>query len=129
MIIEELEQNFKMLEDGEDKFSYLIELGKLLPSFPNELKTEENKIYGCSSNVWFNYVNKNGKYEFLFESDALIVKGLLFVLYIIFNSKQLSEIKQIDVMNIFENIGLKSILSNQRQVGLMSVIEKIKSIN
>ncbi len=128
MTIEELKQNFEMLEDGEDKFAYLIELGKNLPLFPETLKDDNHKIYGCSSNVWFDYKKNNDKYEFLFESDALIVKGLLFVVSVIFNSKTIKEIQNIDAMQIFDDIGLSGTLSNQRQVGILSVIEKIKKI-
>ena len=128
MTIEELKQNFEMLEDGEDKFAYLIELGKTLSPFPEVLKNDEHRIYGCSSNVWFDYKKNGDKYEFVFESDALIVKGLLYVVGVIFNSKTIKEISDIDAIKIFDDIGLSGTLSNQRQVGLLSVIKKIKEI-
>lgn len=129
MNIEEIKQNFDLMEDGEEKFAYVIELGKQLSPYPQNKKTEEHKIYGCSSTVWFNKNEIDNKYYFDFESDALIVKGLLFIIKTIFDGKTKEEIKTINANKIFEKIGLKSILSNQRQVGLSSIISKIESEN
>ena len=128
MNIEELKQTFNMLEDSDEKYSFVIELGKQLLPYPLDKKDKEHRIYGCSSSVWFNVKTKDGKYYFDFESDALIVKGLLYIIKSIFNGKNSEEIKQINAMEFFENIGLKSILSNQRQVGLLSIISKIEEL-
>ncbi|MBR1544752.1 MAG: SufE family protein [Alphaproteobacteria bacterium] len=129
MNIEEIKQNFDLMEDAEEKFSFVIELGKQLPPYPKDKKDEEHKIYGCSSTVWFNKTEVENKYYFYFESDALIVKGLLFIIKAIFDGKSKEEIKNINAMEIFENLGLKSILSNQRQVGLSSIIAKIEELS
>ena len=107
MTPEELKNTFNMIDDDDEKFSYIIELGKNLPCYPNEKKNEEHKIYGCSSNVWFNSNKDNDKYYFDFESDALIVKGLLYIIKILFDGKTLQEIKSFDVMKFFDDIGLK----------------------
>ncbi|MGN0929052.1 MAG: SufE family protein [Alphaproteobacteria bacterium] len=129
MTVEDLISNFNMMEEWEDKYSYLIELGRELAPFEAKHKTDECRIYGCSSSVWWNYkVDDNGKYRFAFDSDALIVKGLLYILTVIFNEKTISEIKAINAMEIFDKMGLSSHLSAQRQVGITSVISKIQSI-
>lgn len=128
MNIEELKQTFGMLEDSDEKYAFVIDLGKQLLPYPENKKDDEHKIYGCSSNVWFNINEDKGKYYFDFESDALIVKGLLFIIKSLFDGKNAREIKEIDAMTFFEEIGLKSILSNQRQVGLSSIIKRIESI-
>ncbi len=129
MKIEELKQNFEMLEDTDEKLSYVIELGKTLPSFPVEKKDEEHSIKGCSASVWFDIVKNDNKYNFLFDSDAIIVKGLLFIISVIFNGKTSDEIKTIDAENLIEEIGLKQLLSNQRQVGVKSVIKRLQDLN
>ena len=129
MTTEELKENFAMLGEDDEKFSYIIELGKQLPPYPDDKRDDTHKIYGCSSNVWFDVDNSSGKYSFLFDSDALIVRGLLYIIGVIFNGKSLPEIKSIDATKFFDELGLKSILSNQRQVGLLSIIKKIQDLN
>lgn len=129
MTTEELKENFAMLGEDDEKFSYIIELGKQLSPYPDDKRDDSHKIYGCSSNVWFDVDKASGKYSFLFDSDALIVRGLLYIIGVIFNGKSLSEIKSIDATKFFDELGLKSILSNQRQVGLLSIIKKIQDLN
>lgn len=129
MTVDDLINNFDMMDEWEDKYTYLIELGRELPPFEAKNKTDECRIYGCSSSVWWNYkTDENGRYNFAFDSDALIVKGLLYILTVIFNGKTAPEIKNINVMEIFDKMGLSSHLSAQRQVGISSVISKIQSV-
>lgn len=128
MNIQELEQTFNMFEDNDEKYSYIIELGKQLSPYPKDKKDDNHRIYGCSSSVWFDVKNIDGKYYFDFESDALIVKGLLFIIKTIFDGKNAENIRQTNAMEFFDKIGLKSILSNQRQVGLSSIISKIEEL-
>ncbi len=125
----ELQKNFEMFEDDDDKIAYLLELGKNLPPYPTDKKTSEYKIYGCSSNVWIYTEKINDKYQFYFDSDALIVKGLLFIIYTLVNGKTLSEIRSLSLGKLFEEIGLKPLLSNQRQVGLSAIISQIENLN
>ncbi len=129
MTQDELKNIFNMIEDDDEKFSFIIDLGKQLPPYPQDKKNEAYAIYGCSSNVWFNLTKENDKYYFDFESDALIVKGLLYIIKSLFDGKKLEEIKKVDAMKFFDEIGLKSILSNQRQVGLSSIISRIQNLN
>ena len=126
MSLEEIKNTFEILDDSEEKLSFVIDLGKQLSPYPEDKKDDEHKIYGCSSNVWFNPKSEDGKYYFDFESDALIVIGLLFIIKQIFDGKTLAQIKQINAMDFFDKVGLKPLLSNQRQSGLLSIIEKIE---
>lgn len=129
MTIDDLISNFNMIDDWNDKYSYLIELGREITPFPSEERIEKNRIYGCSTSVWWKYkIDENSKYSFLFDSDALIVKGLLYILMVIFNQKNISEIKNINVFELFNKMGLSEHLSNQRQVGISSVIAKIQNL-
>ncbi len=128
MTIDELINNFNVLDDWEEKYTYLIDLGKQLAPFDEKDKTDENRIYGCSSSVWWKYKIENGKYYFNFDSDALIVKGLLLIISVIFNGSEKTQLKNIDVFKIFDKLGLSSHLSNQRQVGISSVIQKIQNL-
>lgn len=129
MTIDDLISNFNMIDDWNDKYSYLIELSREITPFPSEERIEENRIYGCSASVWWKYkIDENSKYSFLFDSDALIVKGLLYILMVIFNQKNISEIQNINVFELFNKMGLSEHLSNQRQVGISSVIAKIQNL-
>ena len=128
--ISEIRDNLSFCETPEERFSYIIDLGKQLSPYPDDKKDDEHKIYGCSSAIWFTYtIDNDGKCNFLFSSDALIVRGLLFIVATIFNGKKPQEIATVDAQKIFADLGLNSILSNQRQVGLASVIKNIKSLN
>jgi len=128
MQISELVENFEFLDGWEDKYRYLIDLGKKLPPFPEKYKTEEWKISGCQSQVWLvpDFSSAN-KITFIGDSDAAIVKGLMFVVLSVFNNQSPQTIKDIDVDNIFAKIGLEEHLSPSRRNGLKAMVDKIKS--
>ena len=126
MTIEELIDNFSFLENWEDKYRYLIELGEKLEPFSEKMKTEEWQVKGCQSQVWLIPSKLDGKLNFLGDSDAMIVKGLIYIVLLIYNNKSPSEIKDIEVDNIFAKLGLKEHLSPSRRNGLESMIEKIR---
>lgn len=126
MQIEELIENFELLEDWEDKYRYVIELGEGLPAFPEEFRTEEWKVRGCQSQVWLVPAKENGKLLFKGDSDALIVKGLISIVLMIYNNKSPTEIKAVAVDEIFAKLGLQEHLSPSRRNGLISMTEKIK---
>ena len=127
MQIQELIENFQLLDDWEDKYRYLIDLGEKLPPLPNKYKTEEWKISGCQSQVWlvpdFSVADK---ITFIGDSDASIVKGLMYIVLSIFNNQSPQTIKDIDVDDIFAKIGLKEHLSPSRRNGLGALVDKIK---
>ena len=126
MTIEELIDNFSFLENWEDKYRYLIELGEKLEPLSAKMKTEEWLVKGCQSQVWLIPSKKNDKLNFLGDSDAMIVKGVIYIVLLIYNNKSPSEIKEVEVDNIFARLGLKEHLSPSRRNGLEAMIEKIR---
>ena len=129
MNIEELLSNFSFLDDWEDKYRYLIELGEGLPSFPDVYRTDLYKVDGCMSQVWlYPECLADGRYRFLADSDALIVKGLIAIILAAYNGKNSAEIKLVDIESIFESLGLSTHLSPTRRNGFFSMVDKIKRL-
>ncbi len=126
MDINELTENFELLEDWEDKYRYIIELGEQMPPLPEDLKTEEWKVRGCQSQVWLIPEKKDGKLFFKGDSDAAIVKGIIAIVLSIYSGKSAQEIKAADVSGIFSGLGLHEHLSPSRRNGLGAMAEKIR---
>lgn len=130
MTVEELEENFELLDDWEDRYRYIIELGEKLPPLPEEFHTPEWKVKGCQSQVWLiPQVKEAGGEKLLFfhgDSDAIIVKGIIAIVLAIFSGKTSSEILEINVDKIFDKIGLREHLSPNRRNGLVSMVDKIR---
>lgn len=126
MNIEELTENFELLEDWEDKYRYIIDLGEKLPPLDEKFKTEKWKVRGCTSQVWLVPEIKNGIISFKGDSDAAIVKGIVSIVLMIFSNKSAQAIKEIAVENIFAKLGLEEHLSPSRRNGLVSMVEKIR---
>ena len=128
MDIAELTENFEFLDCWEDKYRYIIELGEKLPPLEEKYHTEEWKVPGCQSQVWLVPTkDAEGKISFVGDSDAMIVKGLIAIVLLIFNHKSPSEIKAVAVDDIFAKLGLEEHLSPSRRNGLLSMIGKIKN--
>lgn len=126
MEISELIDNFEFLDGWEDKYRYIIELGEKLSPLAAEFHTEEWKVRGCQSQVWLVPQIQDGKISFSGDSDAMIVKGLIAIVLMIYNHKSPTEIKSIAVDDIFAKLGLAEHLSPSRRNGLISMTEKIK---
>ena len=126
MTLEELIENFSYLDNWEDRYSYLIDLGNNLENLPEEYKTPEWKVQGCQSQVWLVPQFQDGKLHFLGDSDAILVRGLISIVLMIYNDKSPSEIKNIAIEDIFAKLGLEENLSPSRRNGLMSMVSKIK---
>ena len=126
MNISELKENFSLL-DKIDKLNYLIDLGNFLPKYPIDKKNEEYKISGCSSNVYIYKVINSDKLNLFFYSDSKIINGILFIIYDLLNGKNISNVDNIDFEKLFNNLGITELLSLQRQIGLSSIIQNIKS--
>lgn len=124
--IEELVENFSMLEDWEDKYQYLIDLGEHLPPLEEKYKTDVWKISGCQSQVWLVPEEKDGVLSFKGDSDAIMVKGIITVVLAIYGNKSAQEIKKIEVEKIFAKLGLGEHLSPSRRNGMMSMVDKIR---
>jgi cysteine desulfuration protein SufE len=126
----ELAENFALFDDWEDRYRYLIDLGRKLPDFPDALKTDAHKVRGCMSQVWMVPGHPAGdpaRFAFAADSDAHIVKGLIAVLGTLFSGKTPAEIGATDTEAAFRALGLDQHLSPSRRNGLVSMVEKIKS--
>ena len=127
MNTEELIDNFEFLDSWEDKYRYIIELGEKLPELASEFYTDEWKVKGCQSQVWLvPFKNDDGKINFSGDSDAMIVKGLIAIVLMIYNNKTAEDIKNTNIKNIFSIIGLQEHLSPSRRNGLEAMILKIE---
>jgi cysteine desulfuration protein SufE len=131
MDIEELVETFELLGDWEERYRYLIDLGRKLPPMPESDKTEANKVRGCMSQVWFTYRILPGtppKLEFQGDSDAHIVKGLIALLFALCSGRTPREILDTDIASAFTRLGLESHITMNRRNGFYSMVERIKSI-
>jgi len=124
-IQDEIVDEFAMFDDWDERFQYVIDLGKSLPIIEDRYKTEENTIKGCQSKVWLHAEEKQGKINFTADSDAIITKGIIAILIRSFSNQQASDILSADTRFI-EEIGLKEHLSPTRANGLVSMIKQIK---
>tara|TARA_B100001093_G_scaffold492594_1_gene533881 strand:+ start:386 stop:802 length:417 start_codon:yes stop_codon:yes gene_type:complete len=129
MTIENLQENlikdFSFFEDWTQKYEYMIDLSKTLDKMDNKLKSDKNLIKGCQSKVWLHANFSNGKINFLADSEAIITRGIIAILLLIFNNKTPDEIIKSD-LGFIEKIGLKEHLSPNRANGLFSMIKQIK---
>ena len=128
--IEDLIIDFDFFDSWEDKYKYIIELGKNFPSLNEEEKNNDNKVDGCASQVWL--IIKKEKIgdkiilKFRGDSDALLVKGLVVILFSIFSEKSPDEIIKIDAFEKLRNLDLERNLTMQRSNGLSSMVKRIK---
>ena len=130
--IEEIVENFALLDEWDDRYRYVIELGRTLPPFPESMRTEQNKIQGCASQVWLaTTVGPDGQggpvLTFLGDSDAHIVRGLIAILLALYSGKRAREILSIDAIDLFNRLGLREHLTPQRSNGFRSMVERIRS--
>ena len=127
---EDLIIDFDFFDSWEDKYKYIIELGKNFPSLNEEEKNNDNKVDGCASQVWL--IIKKEKIgdkvilKFRGDSDALLVKGLVVILFSIFSEKSPDEIIKIDAFEKLRNLDLERNLTMQRSNGLSSMVKRIK---
>lgn len=118
---------FSMFDEWLDKYEYLIELGKNLEPFSEELKTDDRLIKGCQSRVWLDARNEDGKIVFNADSDAIITKGIISLLISVYSGRSAEEINA-DDFSFIDSLGLKENLSPTRANGLVSMIDTIKKI-
>ena len=126
MTIEELIDNFSFLDGWEEKYQYVIDLGHKLEPLDEKFKTDDWKVKGCQSQVWLVPQIQNGVFHFKGDSDAMLVKGIISIVLLIYNDKTAAEIKNIDVTKIFVKLGLEENLTPSRRNGMLSMVEKIK---
>lgn len=127
--INDILDDFEYLEEWEDRYRYVIELGKALPDLPEAEKTSENKVRGCASQVWLVTETGDGAdpvLTFRGDSDAHIVRGLVAIVLAIYSGKHASEVARLDALETFRSIGMIEHLSAQRANGLRSMVNRIQ---
>lgn len=129
--IDDLISDFELLDDWEDRYKHVIELGRALPDMPEALKTAATKVSGCASQVWIHSTVIDGpegkRLKLIGDSDALIVKGLIAVVFMMFAPLTANEIVTYNALGQFEKLGLKEHLTPQRSNGVASMIKRIKA--
>jgi cysteine desulfuration protein SufE len=130
--IEEIIDNFAALDDWDDRYRYLIELGRELPPLSQAAHSDANKVQGCASQVWLDTtVRPNGAggpaLTFEGDSDAHIVRGLIAILFAIYSGRTARDILVTDAVKLFESMGLREHLTPQRSNGFRSMVERIRS--
>ena len=123
---EDIVEDFEFLEDWEDRYRYVIERGKSMPSLDQALKVSATKVDGCASQVWLHAAVNEGTFRFDGDSDAVIVRGLISVLRSLFNDLDLQQVLAVDAETELARLGLNEHLSSQRSNGLRAMIERIK---
>jgi cysteine desulfuration protein SufE len=131
--IANIRSDFAVLDDWEDRYRYVIELGRELDPMPSDIKTEASKVRGCASQVWIvsearPRPNGSGKaLHFQGDSDAHIVRGLISILFSLYQGRTSAEILAVDPAETFDALGLKEHLTPQRSNGLASMVERIRA--
>ena len=132
MTIDEIRDNFALLDDWDDRYRYVIELGRALEPMPEAAHSAANKVQGCASQVWLaTTVHPNGQggpvLTFSGDSDAHIVRGLIAILFAMFSGKRAGDILSTDAIAVFERLGLREHLTPQRSNGFRSMVERIRA--
>ncbi|TVP73343.1 MAG: SufE family protein [Rhodobacteraceae bacterium] len=129
---EEIAETFEFLEDWEDRYRHVIELGRAMPPMEDALKTPATKVDGCASQVWIHprLVGEGAQAQFDFagDSDAMIVRGLIAVLHALYSGLSVAELRQVDAMAELGRLGLDAHLSSQRSNGLRAMVARIEGI-
>ena len=130
--IDEIIDNFTLLDAWDDRYRYVIELGRTLPPLADSAHNEANKVRGCASQVWLvTHVKPNGAggpvLTFDGDSDAHIVRGLIAILFALYSGKTAREILDTDALALFDSLGLRENLTPQRSNGLRSMVERIRA--
>jgi cysteine desulfuration protein SufE len=133
MSIDQILSDFEVLDSWDDRYRYLIELGRKLTPLPDTARIDTNKVQGCASQVWLvshTHPAKNGGgavLEFIGDSDAHIVKGLIAILFALYSGQAAKKILDTDAIAVFEKLGLREHLTPQRSNGFRSMVERIRN--
>ena len=123
----EIAENIAFLDDWEDRYRYIIELGQALPPLAEGEKTSATKVQGCVSQVWLVTERDGDRLSYRGESDAAIVRGLAAILIALYSGRPAKEIAGIDAIEVFDQLGLREHLSTQRSNGLVAMVNRIRS--
>lgn len=125
---EDIAENLAFLDDWEERYRYIIELGQDLPGITDAERSAENKVNGCISQVWVvSDKAPDGLLHYRGDSDAMIVKGLVAILVALYSGRPPSEVAETDAIAIFDSLGLREHLTSQRSNGLVAMVNRIRS--
>ena len=132
MTIDDIRENFELLEDWDDRYRYVIELGRMLEPMPEAEHSAANKVQGCVSQVWLSKKVERGNVgeaslKYLGDSDAHIVRGLIAILLTLYSGHTPQQILSTDAIAIFDEFGFREHLTPQRSNGLRSMVERIRT--
>ncbi|MDI9244475.1 SufE family protein [Marinobacter sp. CHS3-4] len=128
--LEDVLDGFEFLDDWEERYAFIIDLGKQLPEFPDDERREENYVHGCQSQVWLihHHDEATGKLYLLIDSDAIIVRGLAAIILVALNGKTPRDLLATDIDELFEKLDLFRHISPTRGNGLRAMVGKIRDI-
>ena len=125
---EDIAETFDFLDDWEERYRHVIELGRAMPAMDASLQVPASKVEGCASQVWIVPIIQNGRFDFQGDSDALIVRGLIAVLHALYSGVALDEVAQIDAQAELQRLGLEEHLSSQRSNGLRAMVQRLRQM-
>jgi cysteine desulfuration protein SufE len=125
---EDLADTFEFLDDWEDRYRHVIDLGKAMPPLDDSFKVPALKVQGCASQVWLRPVVNAGHFDFEGDSDALIVRGLIAVLHALYSGLPVAAVGQVDAVAELGRLGLNDHLSAQRSNGVRAMVERIRKV-
>ena len=125
---EDIADTFEFLDDWEDRYRHVIELGKAMPPLDDSFKVPAYKVDGCASQVWLRPVIAGGRFDFQGDSDAMIVRGLIAVLHALYSGVPVGEVAAIDAAAELARLGLNEHLSSQRSNGVRAMVERIRQV-
>ena len=125
---EEIVETFEFLDDWEDRYRHVIEMGKAMPPLDDGFKVPALKVNGCASQVWLRPTLSADKFDFQGDSDAMIVRGLIAILHALYAGLPLAEVAAVDAPAELGRLGLNDHLSSQRSNGLRAMVERIRDV-
>ena len=125
---EDLTETFEFLDDWEDRYRHVIELGRAMPPLEDSFKVPALKVQGCASQVWLRPVIDGDSFDFQGDSDAMIVRGLIAILHKLYSGLTLPQVRAVDAKAELARLGLHDHLSSQRSNGLRAMVERIRQV-
>lgn len=125
---EDIAETFEFLDDWEDRYRHVIDLGKAMPPLDDSFKVPALKVQGCASQVWLRPIIEGGRFDFQGESDATIVRGLIAVLHALYSGVPVGDVAKVDAVAELGRLGLNEHLSSQRSNGVRAMVERIRSV-
>ena len=123
---EDIAETFDFLDDWEDRYRHVIELGRAMPPLDDSFKVPALKVQGCASQVWLRPMIEGGRFDFQGDSDAMIVRGLIAVLHALYSGLPLTEVGKVDATAELGRLGLNEHLSGQRSNGVRAMVQRIR---